>query len=129
MISAQQTYASANGGYFGNIVNLCSLGQGCTTVGIPNYPSKAPDFLGSDLARLGDKSGYTRIFELGVKVASPSKNVDQNSLLDYCYHAVPASPGLSGVRAFMGSGSGAIYMNTAGTAVSCPADANSVFLE
>ena len=29
VISAEQTYASANGGYFGPIANLCSLGVGC----------------------------------------------------------------------------------------------------
>ena len=129
VISAEQTYASANGGYFGNIGNLCSLGTGCNGVGIPNYPAAAPDFLGSDLARLGDKSGYTRTFVVVATVNSPSSNVDPNSLLDYCYTSTPASPGLSGVRTFMGAGNGAIYMEPAGGAIACPPDATSVFLE
>ncbi len=129
VISAEQTYASANGGYFGNITKLCSIGAGCDKVGIPNYPTAAPDFLGADLARLGDKSGYTRTFQDGVLVKSPSANVDPKSLLDYCYHAVPTNLGLSGVRAFMGHASGAIYMDPAGKLVACPPVAASVFLE
>ena len=129
VISAEQTYASANGGYFGNIANLCSLGIGCIGVGIPNYPAVAPDFLGSDLARLGDKSGYTRVFTPGVLVANPSANVDPASLLDYCYTSTPASAGLSGVRTFMGAGNGALYMEPAGGAIACPPDATSIFLE
>ena len=129
VISAQQTYASANGGYFGPIGNLCTAGQGCNGVGIPNYPAAAPDFLGSDLARLGDKSGYTRTFTNGVPVNNPSSNVDGASLLDYCYTSTPASAGLSGVRTFMGAGNGAIYMERGGGAIACPPDATSIFLE
>ena len=129
VISAEQTYASANGGYFGDIQFLCTLGAGCSGVGIPNYPAVAPDFLGADLARLGDKSGYTRTFQIIATVAIPSANVDPASVLDYCYHSVPASLGLSGVRAFMGSASGAIYMNPTGVIIACPADATSIFLE
>ncbi len=129
VISAEQTYASANGGYFGDIQFLCTIGVGCAGVGIPNYPAAAPDFLGSDLARLGDKSGYTRSFALGTPVANPSANVDPASLLDYCYHSVPTTLGLSGVRAFMGHASGAIYMDTAGKLIACPPVAASVFLE
>lgn len=129
VISAEQTYASANGGYFGPIANLCALGAGCGGIGIPNYPAVAPDFLGSDLARLGDKSGYTRTFTDGVGVANPSANVDPNSLLDYCYTSTPASAGLSGVRTFMGAGSGALYMEPSGGAIACPPDAASIFLE
>ena len=129
VISAEQTYASANGGYFGPIANLCALGAGCGGIGIPNYPAVAPDFLGSDLARLGDKSGYTRTFTLGAAVATPSANVDPASLLDYCYNSTPASAGLSGVRTFMGAGSGALYMEPSGGTIACPPDAASIFLE
>ena len=132
VISAEQTYASANGGYFGVITVLCSSasgGPGCTAVGIPNYPAAAPDFLGGDLARLGDKSGYTRTFQAGASVANPSSVVDPNSLLDYCYHAVPANLGLSGVRAFMGAANGAIFMDPAGALLPCPPDGTASYLE
>ncbi|GMR24051.1 MAG: hypothetical protein BMS9Abin37_2540 [Acidobacteriota bacterium] len=131
VISAEQTYASANGGYFGNITALCGAtgGLGCTTVGIPNYPATAPDFLGGDLARLGDKSGYTRTFEDGISVTTPSVNVDPNSLLDYCYHSVPTNIGLSGVRSFMGAGNGAIFMDPAGALLPCPPDGSASYLE
>jgi prepilin-type N-terminal cleavage/methylation domain-containing protein len=129
VISAQQTYASANGGYFGDIVNLCSQGIGCAGIGIPNYTAAAPDFIGADLARLGDKSGYTRTFTLGTAVPNPSATVDPGSLLDYCYTSIPASAGLSGVRSFMGASSGAIYMDPVGGAIVCPPDGSSPFLE
>lgn len=129
VISAEQTYASANGGFFGPIGNLCSLGVGCGGVGIPNYPAVAPDFLGSDLARLGDKSGYTRAFTPLNPVAAPSANVDPASVLSYCYTSIPASMGLSGVRGFMGAGNGALYMDPTGAAPPCPPDATSIFLE
>ena len=129
VVSAEQTYASANGGYFGPIANLCTNGIGCAGVGIPNYPAVAPDFLGSDLARLGDKSGYMRTFQIGTKVPNPSPSLDPNSLIDYCYNAVPSTAGLSGVRSFMGSGNGAIYMDMGGGVIACPPDATSIFLE
>ena len=131
VISAEQTYASANGGFFGTITSLCGPtgGKGCGTIGIPNYPAAAPNFLGGDLARLGDKSGYTRTFTDGAAVNSPSANVDQASLLDYCYTSTPASPGLSGVRTFMGAGNGAIFMEPAGGGITCPPDGSAEYLE
>ena len=58
-----------------------------------------------------------------------SANVDTASLLDYCYTAIPANLGLSGVRGFMGGGNGALYMTPDGTAPPCPPDASSIFLE
>ena len=129
VISAEQTYASANGGFFGPIGNLCRVGPGCNGIGIPNYPTAAPEFVGADLARLGAKSGYDRTFEVVANVNNPSPTVDPASVLDYCYHSVPSSPGLSGVRAFMGSATGAIYMDLQGNIITCPADGSAPFLE
>ena len=129
VISAEQTYASANSSAFGNIVNLCRNGPGCAGIGIPGYPAVAPEFLGADLASLGDKSGYTRTFQAGVSVANPSPNVDPNSLLDYCYHSIPANLGLSGVRSFMGAANGAIFMDPAGALIACPPDGTAAYLE
>ncbi len=118
VISAEQTYASANGGLFGNIVNLCRAP--CGGIGIPPYPGLAPEFLGFDLARLGNKSGYIRtFFPNGVPPPPLSPMVDPGSLIDYCYQSTPASA-LTGVRAFMGQGTGAIFMDLTGALIACP---------
>jgi len=119
VISAQQTYAASNGGFFGPINNLCNATSGgqCAGVGIPNYPANAPEFLGGDLANPGVvKAGYTRQFVLGAAVNNPPANVDPASILDYLYASDPANPGLSGVRSFAGIGNGAIYQDISGTA-------------
>ena len=55
VISAEQTYASANGGMFSNLVNLCRNGGNCAGIGIPNYPTAAPEFCG------GDGHGYVEL--------------------------------------------------------------------
>src|SRR5262245_6341831 len=129
VISAEQTYASANGGLFGPLVNLCRNGTGCT-IGIPNYPATAPEFLGADVARANGytKSGYVRNWT-GVPGAVPTSNQDPASVLDYCYASAPASP-LTGVRSFNGSGAGAIYMDATGAPLStCPVPNGTTFLE
>ncbi len=120
VISSQQTYASANGGLFGDIANLCST-AGCGGIGIPPYPAAAPDFIGEDLARLGTKGGYDRAFTPNGVAAAPTPQQDPGSLLDYCYTATPASV-LTGVRGFAGVGSGAIYASVDGStgAIACP---------
>ncbi len=127
VISAEQTYASANGGFFGPIANLCRVAP-CTGIGIPVYPAAAPEFLGADLGALGVKSGYTRTWTpVGAPAPIPT-TVDGASALDYCYNSDPAQLGLTGVRSFMGVGTGSIYMQTDGTAITCPADGSSPFL-
>jgi prepilin-type N-terminal cleavage/methylation domain-containing protein len=121
VISAEQTYASSNGGLFGDITNLCR-GPGCAGIGIPNYPANAPDFLGGDLARLGTKSGYDRAFVQNGQPAQTTPMQDPNSLLDYCYTSTPSSA-LTGVRGFAGVGNGAIYASADGVAmgpIACP---------
>ena len=126
VVSAEQTYASANGGFFAPIANLCRASGG---IGIPNYPAAAPEFVGMDLAGLTVKAGYIRAFVPGIAPPALSPNVDVASILDYCYTALPASPGLSGVRGFLAAGNGALYMTPDGTAPPCPPDATSIFLE
>jgi prepilin-type N-terminal cleavage/methylation domain-containing protein len=131
VISAEQTYASANGGLFGPLLSLCRNGTGCG-IGIPNYPATAPEFLGADVARANGytKSGYIRNW-IPVPGAVPTTFQDPASVLDYCYESSPASA-LTGVRAFSGSGSGAIYMDQTGAQITvCPviAGGNVTFLE
>ena len=54
---------------------------------------------------------------------------DPQSVLDYCYASEASSPGLTGVRAFSGSGAGALYVDIPGTAIACPIPAATMFLE
>ena len=131
VISAEQTYASANGGFFSDVVNLCRAGGDCAGVGIPNYPVVAPEFLGGDLGRTSPylKSGYNRTWAVGVAGSGIPTNLDPNSVLDYCYASTPASLGLTGARAFGGGATGALYVDPTGTAIACPIPAGTLFLE
>ena len=131
VISAEQTYASANGGFFSDVVNLCRNGGNCAGVGIPNYPTAAPEFLGGDLGRTSPytKSGYSRVWTAGQAPTNVSTNLDPNSVLDYCYDASPASLGLTGARSFTTSGTGSIYVDPAGAQIGCPIPAATAFLE
>jgi prepilin-type N-terminal cleavage/methylation domain-containing protein len=132
IISAEQTYASANGGLFAPLTRLCRNGANCG-IGIPNYPATAPEFLGADIARQTpyNKSGYVRNWVAAPGNVVPTSFQDQQSVLDYCYFSTPASA-LTGVRSFSGSGAGAIYMDQTGTPIAaCPviAGGNITFLE
>ena len=124
VISAEQTYAAANGGLFGNIDQLCRAGSGnCAGIGIPNYPAAAPEFLGADLGDLAPytKSGYTRTFQGDATNVNPTPQQDPQSLVDYCYMAAPLSD-LTGVRSFNGIANGAVHADIvgAGTNLACP---------
>ena len=132
VISAEQTYASANCGFFSDLVNLCRNGGNCAGVGIPNYPLNAPEFVGGDLGRTTTytKSGYDRAWEpVGTAPVVDTTRCDANSQTDYCYHSTPSNVGLTGVRGFMGSATGAIYITQDGSMVACPADSTVLFLE
>ena len=131
VISAEQTYASANGGFFANVTNLCRAGSGtCTGIGIPGYPVQAPEFCGADIGRVSPytKSGYSRNWRANGVPTNPASTQDPASVLDYCYDSSPASLGLTGARAFSGSGTGAIYVNPAGVQINCPIPAGTAFL-
>ncbi|MGH9321161.1 MAG: hypothetical protein ACRD3V_14920, partial [Vicinamibacteria bacterium] len=133
VISAEQTYASANGGLFAPLTSLCRNGAGCA-IGIPGYPAGAPEFLGPDVGRTTPytKSGYTRNWTAAPGAVVLTAFQDPASVLDYCYESSAASPGLSGVRAFSGAGSGAIYMDPTGAQIAaCPVlvGGNVTFLE
>jgi prepilin-type N-terminal cleavage/methylation domain-containing protein len=131
VISAEMTYASSNGGFFSDLVNLCRNGGDCAGIGIPNYPPAAPEFVGGDLGRTSPytKSGYSRTWRPVTSITPVVTSAeDPNCVTDYCYHSDPATPGLSGVRAFMGASDGAIYVNSTGTQLPCPADSSVDFL-
>jgi prepilin-type N-terminal cleavage/methylation domain-containing protein len=130
VISAEQAYASANGGFFAALTRLCRNGGNCAGIGIPNYPIQAPEFVGGDLGRTSPytKSGYSRQWTPGPPVTNPGAQVDPQSVLNYCYASTPTSQ-LTGVRAFSGSGTGALYVNPAGAQIACPIPAATAFLE
>jgi hypothetical protein len=66
----------------------------------------------------------------GQAVNNPAPQVDPQSVLDYCYASTPTSLGLTGARAFTGSGTGAIYVNPAGVQIPCnPIPPATAFLE
>ncbi len=133
VISAEQTYASANGGFFAPVENLCYAGAGtCAGIGIPAYVRPAPEFLGADVGQAGlyTKSGYNRQwFPNPVAGAPPiTSTIDPASVNDYCYESDPASAGLTGVRSFSGTGAGAIYVQVAGGVIGCDVPAGTAFL-
>jgi len=131
VISAEMTYASANCGFFAPLENLCRNGGDCAgVIGIPGYPSNAPEFVGGDLGQTTPypKSGYSRSFDAVDSPSSVDTNrCDSSSLTDYCYHSYPLSA-LTGVRGFVGSASGAIYFVQDGTVdtITCPVSGSSV---
>ena len=128
VISAEQTYASANCGFFGMLGDLAR-----PTIGIPSYPTQAPEFLGLDIGRDAQytKSGYSRLWVSGgIAPSSIPLICDPNSVLTYCYDAWPAQLGLSGVRAFQGTAAGSIYVDVTGAMIAaCPTPTGTAFLE
>jgi prepilin-type N-terminal cleavage/methylation domain-containing protein len=129
VISAEQTYASANCGFFDDIQFLSRD----TGIGIPNYPPQAPEFLGADVARVTPytKSGYVRTWSDGGVGQPPGLDVNRcsgTSVTNYCYESNPASP-LTGARTFAGAAAGSIYVTNDGSPIGCPVPQGTQFLE
>ena len=93
VISGQDAYKSANGGYYGTPECLSR-----PSVCIPGYPEVAPTFLDSALASGQPQSGYERHFIAG----PPAGKGRPSSMTSYAYVAVPIEPGKSGIRGFCG---------------------------
>lgn len=132
VIAAQQTYAASNCGFFADLTNLCRNGADCGgTIGIPDYPDAAPEFIGGDLGRTSPyvKAGYNRTLAPNGTPTSVPDHCDPDSLLDYCYHSEPADVGRTGVRSFSATSAGAIYNDPSGAAIACPVPAATAFLE
>ena len=121
VMSASVTYASINCGLFAPTLT-CMTNEGGGAICIPNYPPTAPNFIGGDVGRLTPytKSGYVRDYLSNGTPTTVASQCDPGSVLDYCYIDYPASQGLTGVRGFLGSSSGAIFMDPAGAALACP---------
>ena len=132
VIAAQQTYAASNCGFFADLTNLCRNGADCGgTIGIPDYPDAAPEFIGADLGRNSPyvKAGYNRTLAPNGTPTSVPAHCDPDSLLDYCYHSEPADVGRTGVRSFSATSAGAIYNDPSGAPIACPVPAATAFLE
>jgi prepilin-type N-terminal cleavage/methylation domain-containing protein len=125
VMSASATYASINCGLFASNL-LCMTKDNGGSICIPGYPPTGPPFLAGDLARpvQYQKSGYIRDYQI-VAPAAGSAMCDPNSALDYCYIAYPASP-LTGVRSFLGSSIGTIFMDPTGLPLPCPPPAGTL---
>jgi len=119
IMSASAAYASVNCGFYAPNLS-CMTKEGGGAVCIPNYPPTGPQFLAADVARPTpyNKSGYTRDYLAGAAAAG-GPACDPNSVVDYCYVAVPMSM-LTGVRSFLGGGSGAIFTDQSGILIPCP---------
>ena len=123
VISAQEAYRAANGGYFdGNLECLARPSAGC----VPGYPADGPLFLDPVLAGRQPKSGYQRRFEPGRMMAVDPAISSQTSVTRYAYVAVPVAPGQTGVRSFCGDASGIICFRPDGADIptlggECPA--------
>ena len=131
VISAEQTFASANCGYFDDLPNLCRDGEDCNGISIPGYPDDGPEFLDGELGRSSPYqiSGYERRFEPGSAAASINPSCSTTSLLDYCYVSLPANIGYTGGRSFSGSATGALHSDPTGKPIPCPLPAATLFLE
>ena len=132
VISAEQTYASANGGLFDDLRNLCRDGKECNGIRIPGYPPDAPEFLSGELGRSSPyrKGGYERSW-IGVATTNDYNfgPVSPTSVLDYCYMSTPLEIGYSGVRSFSGGGNGALSTDPTGAPIPCPAPAPGCIFE
>ena len=112
VVSAQQTYASANGGFFDSLECL-SAPTNC----IPDYPAAGPTFLHEGITTASVKSGYTRTFYPGAPgqpTAEWQSSVSPTSLAAFAYVAAPEQPGVSGTRAFCADASGRVCSTSSG---------------
>ena len=119
VLAAEQTYASANCGFFAPLTELTRADDG--EIGIPGYNPGKPDFLEGTLGREVPytKDGYVRDW-IGYPAPDDldTETCDDESVLNYCYGAVPASL-LAGATSFVGFATGAITRDFGGRDM-CP---------
>jgi Zn-dependent protease with chaperone function/type II secretory pathway pseudopilin PulG len=107
VISAQAAYLSVSGAY-GSLDCLAEpSGPGC----LDGYPPGQPRFLDAELATPEVRNGYRRSFVSGAPMAT---RMNPNGLESWCFAAVPAQPGQSGVRSFAGDHTGRICVDASG---------------
>ncbi len=124
LISAEQSYAGLNHGFFDKPACLAK-GAACLPGAPPN-----PDPMLSEPDLVEVRNGYRRTFHAGP--AAPSGEVkrlhaSRTSLTAFAYVAVPTEPGRTGFQAFCGASDGSVCTRSGGTMPApidgkCPAD-------
>jgi hypothetical protein len=110
IVSAQQAYASLNGGFFDRLDCLAEPAR-C----LPGAPKDTPAFLDPQLASLNERHGYRRRFHPGPPPpGDQGRYVSATSMIEYAYTAVPTLPGRTGHRAFCADSRGVICQTTNG---------------
>ncbi len=121
VIAAEQTYASANGGYFDHISRLCRRGPDCLGIGIPDYPEDKPAFLEPELARPTPyrKDHYIRDWQAYGELETVPEGISPTSVEDYCYSATPGNWLVRYGRSFSGVSAGHIAEDFDGAPIPC----------
>jgi Zn-dependent protease with chaperone function/type II secretory pathway pseudopilin PulG len=101
MVSAQAAYESATGSYALPECLAAPSQPGC----FEGYPPDRPAFIDAALAGATLKGGYNRTFSRG---ADKPTAANPNGIATYCYSAVPAAAGQTGVRSFAADHSGRV---------------------
>ena len=121
VISAEATYASANGGFFDDVSRLCRSGPDCLGIGIPDYPESAPEFLEPELARPTPyrKDHYLRKW-VGMEFMQIPGGLSPTSVADYCYISMPGNWIVRHGRSFSGMSTGSVVDDPEGSEIPCP---------
>ena len=120
IISANQTYASANCGLYARTLE-CMARDSEGGICIPGFPEDAPEFVGSDLARAVPyvKSGYERNYTTADAADEVPAGCDPGSPKFFCYASRPVTLGLTGDRSFLGAATGELYFDYDGGDTNC----------
>lgn len=106
VFSAEEVYASANGGFYDKLECL-----GAPARCIPGYAPDGAVFLYSDLASLKTLHGYVPRFHAGPAPSAEEiakAKASPSSVRRFAYVLVPEIPGKTGVRAFCIDDTGAM---------------------
>jgi hypothetical protein len=123
VLAAETTYRSFNGGHYDTLECLARP-SGC----VPGH--SGPALLDPDLAQVGTRGGYHRLFYPGPRPDAPpaaTPVVSPSSVTGFAYVAVPVQPGKTGLRSFCVDAGGEILFQSDGTAPAivggaCPED-------
>jgi hypothetical protein len=113
VLLGQRTYASANGGFFDEMVCLMKP-ESC----IPGLGADAAPFLDPTYAWLEPRLGYVRRFHPGPKAAADAiakAKASPSSLQTFAFTATPLKAGVTGGRAFCGDSGGRMCMTADGS--------------
>lgn len=107
VISAEMAYESAAGTYGPPECLVAPSATGCIT----GYPATGPTFLDARVGSLTTRTGYVRAFVPGAPLTTP---LSPSGIATFCYSAVPATAGQTGIRSFAGDQTGRICQDPTG---------------